>query len=37
MLEQTVVHLIRQHVEATTFSASLIRTPTMQCSGSAGR
>ena len=24
MLEQTVVHLIRQHVDATTFSASLI-------------
>ena len=30
MLEQTVVHLIRQHVDATTFSASLIHTPTMQ-------
>ena len=30
MLEQTVVHLIRQHVNATTFSASLIHTPTMQ-------
>ena len=30
MLEQTVVHLIRQHVGATTFSASLIHTPTMQ-------
>ena len=48
MLEQTVVHLIRQHVDATTFSASLIHTPTMQelasvrrfldglCSGSNG-
>ena len=30
MLEQTVVHLIRQHVGAPTFSASLIHTPTMQ-------
>ena len=30
MLEQTVVHLIRQHVDATTFSASLLHTPTMQ-------
>ena len=30
MLEQTIVHLIRQHVDATTFSASLIHTPTMQ-------
>ena len=30
MLEQTVVHLIRQHVDVTTFSASLIHTPTMQ-------
>ena len=30
MLEQTVLHLIRQHVDATTFSASLIHTPTMQ-------
>ena len=30
MLEQTVVHLIRQHVDATTFSASLIHAPTMQ-------
>ena len=30
MLEQTVVHLIRQHVDATTFSASLTHTPTMQ-------
>ena len=30
MLEQTVVHRIRQHVHATTFSASLIHTPTMQ-------
>ena len=30
MLEQTVVHLIRQHVDATTFSALLIHTPTMQ-------
>ena len=28
MLEQTVVHLIRQHVDAPTFSASLIHTPT---------
>ena len=30
MLEQTVVHLIRQHVDATTFSASLTHTSTMQ-------
>ena len=30
MLEKTVVHLIRQHVGAPTFSASLIHTPTMQ-------
>ena len=30
MLEQTVVHLIRQHVDATTFSASLTHAPTMQ-------
>ena len=30
MLEQTVVHLIRQHVDATTFQASLIHAPTMQ-------
>ena len=30
MLEQTVVHLIRQHVDTTTFSASLTHTPTMQ-------
>ena len=30
MLEQTVVHLIRKHVDTTTFSASLIHTPTMQ-------
>ena len=30
MLEQTVVHLIRQYVDATTFPASLIHTPTMQ-------
>ena len=30
MLEQTVVHLIRQHVDATTFPASLTHTPTMQ-------
>ena len=30
MLEQTVLHLIRQHVDATTFSASVIHTPTMQ-------
>ena len=27
MLEQTVVHLIRQHVDATTFSASLKDAP----------
>ena len=30
MLEQTVVHLIRQHVDATTFPASLTHAPTMQ-------
>ena len=30
MLEQTVVHLIRQHVDATTSPASLIHAPTMQ-------
>ena len=30
MLEQTVVHLIRQHVDTTTFSASLTHAPTMQ-------
>ncbi len=30
MLEQTVVHLIRQHVDAPTFPASLTHAPTMQ-------
>ena len=29
-LEQTVVHLVQQHVGAPTFSASLAHTPTMQ-------
>ncbi len=30
MLEQIVLHLIRQHVDATTFPASLTHAPTMQ-------
>ena len=37
MLEKTVVHLIRQHVGAPTFSASLIHTPTMQVLASVRR
>ena len=30
MLEQTVVHLVQQHMGASTFPASLIHTPTIQ-------